>query len=161
QIVFSRSIDGGATYSKPLAISPDYSNDHVGGRQGAAIKVGPDGTVYLVWADTVKKQVVERLAISRDGGKTFVQQNLTVAVVTDDFVYPIPGSSFRQDSRVYPSLSIASNGTLYVAWPNRTSDPGSGHAVVEVTKSTNRGLTWSSPVVAGDVAGRSAFFASI
>jgi hypothetical protein len=161
QIVFSRSTDGGATFSNPLAISPDYNNNHVGGRQGAAVKVGPDGTVYVVWLDTVNKQPVERLSISRDGGKTFPMQNITVATVTDDFVNPAPGSSFRQDARTFPSFSIAPDGTLYVAWSNRTGDPTSGHAVVLVTKSTNGGLSWSTPVVAGNVSGRSAFFASV
>jgi hypothetical protein len=163
QIFFSRSTDGGTSFSTPLPISPAHNNNTVGGRQGAAVKVGPDGTVYVVWLDTVNKQSVERLSISHDGGATFPMQNITVATVTDDFVNPVPGSSFRQDSRTFPSFSIASNGTLYVAWANRTGDgPGlTGHAVVLVTHSTNGGLTWSAPVNAGDVSGRSAFFASV
>src|SRR6266702_991897 len=102
QIVFSRSTNGGATFSNPLPISPGYNNNHVGGRQGAAVKVGPDGTVYVVWRDTVNKQAVERISISHDGGKTFPMQNVTVATVTDDFVSPVPGSSFRQDARTFP-----------------------------------------------------------
>lgn len=161
QIMFSRSTDGGKTFSTPLPISPDYNNNRVGGRQGAAVKVGPDGTVYVVWLDTVGKQTVERLSASRDGGRTFPMQNITIANVTDDFVSPAPGSSFRQDARSFPSFSIAPDGTLYVAWSNRTGDPTSGHAVVMITKSTNGGLTWSAPVTAGDVAARSAFFASV
>jgi hypothetical protein len=161
QIFFSRSTDGGASFSTPLPISPAHNNAAVGGRQGAAVKVGPDGTVYVVWMDTVNKQAVERLSISHDGGKTFPMQNITVATVTDDFVNPVPGSSFRQDARTFPSFSIAPDGTLYVAWSNRTGDPTNGHAVVLVTKSTDDGLTWSAPVVAGDVSGRSAFFASV
>jgi hypothetical protein len=161
QIVFSRSTDGGATFSNPLPISPAHNNNSVGGRQGAAVKVGPDGSVYVVWLDTVNKQSVERLAISHDGGATFRGPNITVATVTDDGVNPAPGSSFRQDARTFPSFSIAPDGTLYVAWGNRTGDPTSGHAVVLVTHSTNGGLTWSAPVNAGDVSGRSAFFASV
>ncbi len=161
QIFFSRSTDGGASFSTPQPISPGFNNNHVGGRQGAAVKVGPDGTVYVVWLDTVNKQAVERLSISHDGGKTFPMQNITVATVTDDFVNPAPGSSFRQDARTFPSFSIAPDDTLYVAWSNRTGDPTNGHAVVLVTKSTNGGLAWSTPVVAGNVPGRSAFFASV
>jgi hypothetical protein len=161
QIFFSRSTNGGASFSTPLPISPAHNNNTVGGRQGAAVKVGPDGTVYVVWLDTVNKQSVERIAISHDGGATFPGPNITVATVSDDGVNPAPGSSFRQDSRTFPSFSIASNGTLYVAWSNRTGDPTSGHAVVLVTHSTNGGLTWSAPVKAGDVSGRSAFFASV
>src|SRR6266852_2469390 len=161
QIFFSRSTDGEASFSNPLPISPGFNNNHVGGRQGAAVKVGPDGTVYVVWLDSVDKQAVERLSISHDGGKTFPMQNVTVATVTDDFVSPVPGSSFRQDARTFPSFSIAPDGTLYVAWSNRTGDPTSGHAVVMLTKSTDDGLTWSTPIVAGNVSGRSAFFASV
>lgn len=163
QIQFARSTDGGNTFSNPLPISPDYNNNAVGGRQGAAVKVGLDGTVYVVWLDTVNKQAVERLSISHDGGKTFPGQNITVATVSDDFVSPAPGSSFRQDARTFPSFTIAPNGTLFVAWANRTGDgPGlTGHAVVMVTKSIDDGKTWSTPVVAGDVSGRSAFFASV
>src|SRR5712692_8915232 len=68
QILFSRSTDGGATFSNPLPISPGYNNNVVGGRQGSAVKVGLDGTVYVVWLDSVNKQSVERLSISHDGG---------------------------------------------------------------------------------------------
>src|SRR3989442_381035 len=161
QIVFSRSTDGGATWSNPLPISPSYNNNVVGGRQGAAVKVGPDGTVYVVWLDTVDKQAVQRLSISHDGGKTFPKQNITVATVTDDFVSPAPGSSFRQDARAFPSFTISPDGTLYVAWSNRTDGLTTGHALVRLTKSTTGGLTWTTPVVAGDVDGRSAFFASV
>ena len=157
QIVFSRSSDGGQTWSNPQPISPAHNNNTVGGRQGAAVKVGPDGTVYVVWLDTVEKQAVERISISFDGGKTFPRQNITVATVTDDGANPLPGSSFRQDARTFPSLTVAGDGALYVAWANHTG----GHAVVMVTKSATKGLTWSTPVVAGDVSGRSAFFASV
>ncbi len=157
QILFARSTDGGASWSAPLPLSPAHNNNHVGGRQGAAVKVGPDGTVYVVWLDTVDKQAVQRLAISHDGGMTFPGPNITVAVVTDDFVNPVPGSSFRQDARTFPAVSIAPAGTLYVAWSNHTN----GHGVVLVTHSTTGGLSWSAPVVAGNVSGRSAFFASV
>ena len=161
QIVFARSTDGGATWSSPRPLSPAHNNNAVGGRQGAAVKVGPDGTVFVVWQDTVNTQAVQRLAISHDGGATFPGPNITVATVTDDFVNPVPGSSFRQDARVFPSLTIAPNGTLYVAWANRTGDPTNGHAVVQLVTSTDGGLTWSAPVTAGEVSGRSAFFASV
>src|SRR6266581_2595841 len=96
QIYFSRSTDGGTTWSSALPLSPAHNNNSTGGRQGAAVKVGPDGTVYVVWLDTVNKQAVERMAISYDGGVTFPGPNITVATVTDDFVSPAPGSSFRQ-----------------------------------------------------------------
>jgi hypothetical protein len=157
QILFARSTDGGATFSNPKPISPGFNNNHVGGRQGSAVKVGPDGTVYVVWLDTVNKQAVERIAISHDGGMTFPGANITVAQITDDLVNPLPGSSFRQDARTFPSFSVAPNGTLHVIWANHAN----GHSVVQATHSTDGGLTWSTTVTAGDVNGRSAFFAAV
>ncbi len=157
QILFARSTDGGASFSNPKPISPGFNNNHVGGRQGSAVKVGPDGTVYVVWFDTINKQAVERIAISHDGGMTFPGANITVAQITDDFANPLPGSSFRQDARTFPSFSVAPNGTLHVIWANHTN----GHSVVQATHSTDDGLTWSAPATAGDVKGRSAFFAAV
>src|SRR3989442_8835682 len=161
QIVFSRSTDRGATWSNPLPISPSYNNNMLGGRQGATVKVGSDGTVYVVWLDTVDKQTVQRLSISLDGGNAFPKQHITVAPVTDNFVSPAPGSSFRQDARAFPSFTISPDGTLYVAWSNRTDGLTTGHALVLLTKSTTGGLTWTIPVVAGDVTLRSPVFASV
>src|SRR5260370_1185842 len=68
QILFSRSTYGGKTWSPALHLSPAHNNNATGGRQGAAVKDGPDGTVYVVWLDTVAKHAAERPAISHDGG---------------------------------------------------------------------------------------------
>ena len=157
QIVFARSVDGGATFSAPLALSPSHNNNATGGRQGSAVKVGSDGTVYVFWIDTVNKQSVELLAVSHDGGATFPGPNTIVAIVTDDGLSPLPGSSFRQDSRTFPSVSISPNGSLHLVWSNHTN----GHSTVMAVHSSDDGRTWSTPIVAGNVAGRSAFFASV
>ena len=148
QILFSRSTDGGATWDKPQAIS---NAEPVRGRQGANVQVGPNGTVYVVWLDTVNHQVVQRMAISYDGGKTFPRANITVATVTDDLSDGIlPGTRFVSNG-IFPAMAITSDGTLYVTWSNHTN----GHGVVLLTKSTDGGLTWTAPVIASDVNGRS------
>jgi hypothetical protein len=157
QIVEARSTDGGATWSNPLPLSPAYYNPAAGGRQGALVKVGPDGTVYVFWLDTVNKQWVERVSISHDGGVTFPNQTITAAYITDDSLDPLPGSSFTQLGRIFPSVAIAPNGTIYLTWGNHIG----GHGVVQTVKSADGGLTWSAPVTAADVHGRSAFFSSI
>ncbi len=128
------STDGGGTFSAPKQLSPSGNNGTGNGRQGSAVRSGPDGSVYVAW-EQGSSQVV---AISRDGGGSW-SQPVTIGPVAD-IDDPIPGSNFRTDS----FLSIAADprvgsSTLYAAWVNRT---GAGGRVV-LSTSTNKGLTWS------------------
>ena len=155
QIVFSRSTDGGQTWSVPVPLSQAHNNNSVGGRQGTQIGVGPDGTVYVVWTDSVNKQSVERLAISHDGGAKF-DASRVIASAPSDFPAALPGASFRL-SPTFPSLSVGSDGSVYVAWTNYLN----GHGTVQLIHSTNGGVNWSTPITAGDVPHRSAYFAAV
>ncbi len=160
QILFARSTDGGATWSTPAQLTPaDSTNTTL--RSGAAVQVGRDGTVYVIWVNTKGNPAhpsAIHMTISRDGGKTFLPlgHDITVALVTDDGL-PLSGTSFRQNNRVFPSLTVAPNGTLHVIWCNHINN----HAQVLATKSSDGGQTWSAPVVAGNLLNRSAFFASV
>jgi len=156
QIVFNRSTDGGATWGKPQQLSQATFSE--GGRTGAVVQVGPDGTVYVVWADVVRLDPQIRVAISHDGGKTFPNKDIKVAALATDnpFDDPLPGASFFGGTGL-PSFAVAPEGTLYVSWGRRTSN----HTVAMVVRSTDGGLTWGAPVVAGDVAGRSEIFQTV
>src|SRR5207245_11196843 len=92
------------------------------------------------------KQVV---AVSHDGGLTF-SRPITIAHFTD-IQDPIPGANFRTDSFVSAAVDQGS-GAVYAAWARRGAS-GSGEIVV--SKSTDGGATWSSPVVASRAADRS------
>jgi hypothetical protein len=157
QIVVARSTDGGQTWQKPVELSDETRAIFPGlpARQGANVRVAPDGTVYVVWADTINSTFVQRMAISHDGGKTFGKA-FTVADIQDEFSFP-GGASFRQLGRVLPSFSISPEGNLYVAWGRRQQD----HTQAVLTQSTDGGATWSAPAVVGDIEGRSAFFVSV
>src|SRR5438093_2833115 len=50
-VMVTFSADGGATWARPNQISAAHNNSTVGGRQGTAIRTGPDGTVYMLWED--------------------------------------------------------------------------------------------------------------
>src|SRR5258708_32536098 len=91
---------------------------------------------------------------SRVGCPGHAGQDITVAAVTDDGLL-LSGSSFRQGGRLFPSLTVAPNGTVHVVWSNHVNN----HAQVLATKSTDGGLTWSTPIVAGAPRGPSALTA--
>jgi hypothetical protein len=148
-VLVSRSTDFGATFGAPNKLSPAYNNGGKGGRQGSAVRTGPDGTVYVVWEEA-STQVV---AVSTDGGASYGK--FAVAGQVADIADPIPGANFRTDS--FASLATdprAGSTTAYLSWVNRTA--GGGRLVVAT--STDRGATWSAPVTVSGSGNGYAFF---
>jgi hypothetical protein len=139
-ILFSRSEDDGSTWSEPLRISthaglPRDDNGSVEGFTGA---VGPDGTVYAVWADG--SHVV--FTSSRDGGRSFVPSRGIIDIAPPYFhVTDVD----RTDG--FPVIAIDPQGgngagVLYVAW----TDYRNGDVDVFCSTSQDRGLTWTPAV---------------
>jgi hypothetical protein len=154
QIMFSRSRDGGATWDKPQAIS---NASPVQGRIGAVVEVGPNGTVYVVWADALFTGTTLKMAISYDGGKTFPKSNVVVASVGDDLITgELPGTLFLSGG-ILADMSVGPDGSIYVVYSRHAN----GHAPVFIVISTDGGLTWTVPTVAADVPGRSGTFQAV
>jgi hypothetical protein len=148
-VMVAVSTDGGQSFSAPKQLSPAGNNGTGNGRQGSAVRSGPDGSVYVAW-EQGSAQVV---AASRDGGGQWTKEVIIGAVV--DLDDPIPGANFRTDS----FLSIAADprvgsSTLYAAWATRT--PSGGRVVVST--STAKGASWSTPVQVSTAAEGYAFF---
>jgi hypothetical protein len=156
-IMFSRSTDGGKTFSAASKLSASYNNNTIGGRQGSTIRTDSAGNIYVIWESGVTingtKTDAQVFAKSTDGGVTF--SNPEVISPVADIPSPLPGSSFRNDS--FPSADIGPNGTVYVAW----TDYRSGHGQVLLSSSANGGSTWSQPTPVLDVPGRSTFFPGV
>jgi hypothetical protein len=157
-IMFSRSIDGGRTFSPAQKLSASYNNNTIGGRQGSTIRTDASGTIYVVWESGVTingtKTDAQVFAKSTDGGVSFSRPAVISRVV--GLPSPIPGASFRNDS--FPTVDIDQvSGTIYVAW----ADFRNGRGQLMLSTSANGGASWSAARIVLDVAGRSTFFPGV
>jgi uncharacterized repeat protein (TIGR01451 family) len=119
EILFSKSTDGGTTWS-----TANISNN--AGSSGEP-SITTDGTnLYVTWQDNTFGNVEILFSKSTDGGTTWSSP----ANISNN-----GGFSFEP--------SITADGTnLYVTW----YDDSSGNSEILFSKSTDGGTTWSSPV---------------
>ena len=139
-VLYSRSTDGGKTWTTPRRISTKAGlpRDDNGAVVGIIGTVAPDGTQYVVWNEGLNVT----LAVSRDGGKSFGPSRPIFDVGPPYFggASGIPGVSRAMG---FPQVGIdATNGTLYVTW----SDFRNGDVDVFISRSSDRGRTWTRPM---------------
>ena len=135
-IFFSRSTDGGITWTAPYEISTHegFPRDDNGAVEGFNAVAGPDGTLYTVWDDG--GSIV--MAMSRDGGLTFSSSQPIIET---------PASYFKVEdverSDGFPQIGIdPRTERLYITW----TDYRNGDVDVFCSTSRDRGRTWSTPV---------------
>jgi hypothetical protein len=135
-ILFSRSTDGGGTWSKPIEISTHEGlpRDETGSVEGFSGAVGADGTLYVVWADGSEIA----LASSQDGGLTFSRSRAILKTAPSYFdVFNVSrGNGFPQiamDPRSH---------RLFVIW----ADYRNGDIDVFSSTSNDKGKNWSPAV---------------
>jgi hypothetical protein len=134
-IVVTYSADGGLSFTAGKQLSPAGNNGTGNGRQGSAVRSGPDGSVYVGW----EQGFAQVVAISRNGGDNW-SQPIAIGPVAD-IESPIPGANFRTDSFLELAADPrAGSLKLYAAWVNRTA--GGGRVVVST--STDKGQTWGA-----------------
>ncbi len=167
QIKLVRSTDGGHTWSKPIALSPDALFPRA--ISGSNPVVGPDGTLYVFYADFTAGTgpLNIKFVKSIDGGKTFsgpsdVASNLPSPgrfrlKNADPNFGVVARRGFRSNS--FPSAAVAPDGTVSVVWvdfpqgsckPDGTGRPPCSNSDVRYSRSTNGGKTWSNPVKISD-----------
>lgn len=145
QILFSRSLDGGETFSVPFRIS-DSGGDAVDSDdtvEGAVPTVGPDGEVYVAWAGP-RGIVFDR---SMDGGWTFGEDRV-IAENPGGWDIPLPGMT-RHNGMPVTGVDLSpgpDRGTVYVNWIDaRNGDPD-----VFVMASRDGGESWGPPIRVND-----------
>jgi hypothetical protein len=158
QILFSRSTDGGQTFSQPLKLSSGICNN-----QGPSIAIGTGGNVYVAWegstGGTFMQHAVTGAAFvsSSNYGATFSKARLAT-IYTPFTSEEFSGNGAREcgdapfncpTGYTFPRFDLAGpylaadnvNGTLVMGFQAAQSD---GQGQIEYSYSTNGGTSWSS-----------------
>lgn len=161
EVLFNRSTDGGRTFSSPLIIRTNIA----GFGQGTNVQTGPEGQVYVCWADhSVYEYPYQAdglgFAVSKNGGASFKPYKV---------VFPYDGIRTFGDeptfgyTRVadFPAMAVdkstgAYRGRIYVTYPTKQNHYGK--AIVQVRYSDDEGKNWSSPVTVSISNGKQNFF---
>lgn len=154
QIVISKSIDDGETWSIPIPVSPrktGTSEDTTYGQSFPLTTTGPNGEVYVVWNDGIEHGV--GFAKSLDGGKTYTSPKIIKKYNIFGKTKYIPGQGGyrhtvkdRVRCEAYPVIQCditggSRDGYLYLTWA-ADSIPN-----VYFSRSLDKGETWSDPII--------------
>lgn len=135
---FQRSLDNGATWQQPLLLSDPQS---ITERPDFAIDL--TGNLFGGWiATTTPSQFFVRR--SSDGGASFAGAVLIANVVPVPTVLPVTGYGFRV--LTFANLgadctTLSTSGRLYAVW----QDNRQGYSDIFLSRSLDRGTTWSAP----------------
>jgi len=138
-IVFSRSTNGGASFSNPRTISTGGQAGTVR-TQGSDIAVAPNGTIYVAYrtfgspSEPARVQVVK----STDCGQHWTNP-VNLATISSP---QAPGVAFRTPTFAFVATDNVNSNVVYVAYQNFVA----GDYDIYVQRSTNGGTTWSAPV---------------
>jgi hypothetical protein len=152
-VMFTRSTNGGATWSGQRQLSAAANNITGNGRQGCEVRTDSRGTVYVVWEGGKNGHSEMFVARSFDGGKTFTRPQAVASVVDVGVFDPVISDVFfdgiagaRTDS--YPSIDVANgapsgshaSNEIVISWADARN--GLNHETARLAYSTNRGTSW-------------------
>jgi hypothetical protein len=153
-LLVARSTDGGATWGPPIPIGTfgTVSPGQVAYfRQGAQIVVLPDGTLvnafYRILFDQKNVVITFEQAVFRStDGVHWERTDIAVAefepatAVDTELGIPV------RDASQIPDIAVGPDGSLYLTWQQSNS---LGLVEVVVSRSVDKGLTWSAPTQVG------------
>jgi hypothetical protein len=140
-VVFSRSTDGGVTWSSPRTISTggEHGASH---NQGADIAVASNGTVYVAF-ESFSQQGLDTINLvkSTDCGSHWTQP-----VIANTINAPqAPGVAFRTPTFAFVAVDSTDPNLVYVAYQSFIGDYD-----VYAQRSTNGGGSFGPPVQVND-----------
>jgi hypothetical protein len=152
-ILFSKSTDGGLTWSSPVQIN-EVSGDCIDSDntvEGAVPAVGPNGEIYVSWVGPAGLVFDKSL----DGGQTWLNNDIIINDMqgSGGWDYDIPGL-IRCNGLPIIKCDVSNSpyrGTIYVNWSDQRN--GINNTDIFLSKSTDGGLTWTAPVKVNDDTG--------
>jgi hypothetical protein len=159
EIQLSRSSDAGITWSNPVVVSDRKGNAQGGNYSDHAPMpaIGPNNEVYVTWWGPDGLMFDK----STDEGLTWLENDINVTGFHVNWlVFNVPGV------QIVPGFPIINcdlsssiyNGNIYICWTDQRN--GYLDTDVWITKSTDGGVNWSSPIrVNDDPPNRHQFFA--
>lgn len=142
-ILFSKTADGGITWSDPIdisAIGGDCKDNDLTA-EGAVPAVGPNGEIYVVWARADSLW----FNTSLDAGETWLDKEKFIGTQPVGWVIDIPGI-YRCNGLPVTACDLSNSehrGNLYVNWADQRN--GENNTDIWLKKSTDGGKTWSEP----------------
>jgi hypothetical protein len=139
RLMFSRSTDGGRSWSPPTAISETRKGEL--NLQGSAIVVDDSSVVHVTWVDYGTNHI--RYTRSTDKGQSF-STPVNVAPITP-IPDPLPHCNYRTPDMTALAVDTGvanTTGSLYVTW----ADYSNGDADVFLASSHDNGRSWEGPV---------------
>jgi hypothetical protein len=148
-VLFSRSSDGGSTFSQPLPISVQGSAGTLN-TFGPNIAVGSDGRIYVSYQRYDHGTIVPRgvdVVRSDDCGRHFGKP---VPAASGFVAMGVMEPGVGTQTELMPGLAVDDTNpdVVYVAYMAKTGSPS--HADIFVARSTNGGTTWEAPVKVND-----------
>jgi hypothetical protein len=154
------STNAGVTWSSPVAVSPTATFPAISmtGRiiTGSMPAVASNGNLYVAYFDTGPNGFLNTtasimIAKSTNGGTSF-STPVTAAPIPQQLTFASEGNSccFRWWSSMFPSIDVAPDGTVYIAYGARQAKYSQDPADVFLVASTDGGSTWSLPTMIND-----------
>jgi hypothetical protein len=153
-ILFSRSTDGGATFSTPIQISTSTEFD-----QGSEPVVGPNGEIYVAWErffDLANLSAPPAIVVAKstNGGMSFGSPVVVTPVTDIGFGAGTMLGNFRVNS--FPRIDVSpTTGTVYIVFASNPQSlpptpPTGDSGDVFFTRSTDGGANWAVPTKLND-----------
>ncbi len=139
-ILFSKSIDGGTTWSNPMRINTVAGDCHDDDNtvEGATPAIGVNGEVYVTWAGP--SGLVFNKSLNK--GITWLNKETFIDSIPGGWDYRISGIN-RSNGLPITACDLSNGpnrGAIYINWSDQRS--GSSNTEVWLRKSIDGGVTW-------------------